>query len=458
MPPVDQPTPGHTLTFLVVLYALAGLVNLGIAVAIGRRRANRRKATISGPATPGSAAAGPALGRLVIPAVASAIFSILALAAGLGYPLGLPLWLRDGIDAACNPLTLYLAALVTLIVAWYARRWLVRPMVGLTFLNLAIIWLGASLLDPDFAAEVGRPDNVAVVGMLLLMAGCLWAAAHSAVENDRRLTVHQPPVEAEDNQRVLVWPDLVAIELVATLLIGAGLIAWSLLLAAPLEGPANPAVTPNPAKAPWYFLGLQELLVFADAWNAGVMVPLLAVVGLMLLPYLDVNPRGSGYYTMAERRFAVTVFLLGFFLLGVLPIVVGTFLRGPNWVFYGPYETRDPYRLAEALNVSLAEYFWTFGLGVELPRVDAVGGWHRVARLLYRELPGLILLVLYFIALPVVLRYTALKEWRRRMGGWRFAVMMFLLLWMASLPLKMVLRWTFQLSYIVHLPEWSLSF
>ena len=111
---------------------------------------------------------------------------------------------------------------------------------------------------------------------------------------------------------MLVWPDLVYIELICMVLVTAGLIVWSLLLRAPLEEPANPVITPNPAKAPWYFLGLQEMLVFFDASIAGVTYPALIILGLCAIPYLDMNPRGNGYYTIAERKFAYVVFQFGF--------------------------------------------------------------------------------------------------------------------------------------------------
>ena len=119
--------------------------------------------------------------------------------------------------------------------------------------------------------------------------------------------------------------------MIAIVSISVLLVVWSLWVRAPLEQPANPALTPNPAKAPWYFIGLQELLVYSDAWLVGVLVPCAAVLGLMAIPYLDFNPQGSGYYTIRERRFATAVFLFGFLMLWIVPILTGVFLRGPNW-------------------------------------------------------------------------------------------------------------------------------
>ena len=196
---------------------------------------------------------------------------------------------------------------------------------------------------------------------------------------------------------------------------------------APLEQPANPALTPNPSKAPWYFLGIQELLIYGDPWLVGVAVPCLMVLGLMAVPYLDFNPQGSGYYTIAQRRFAYCVFQFGFWQLWILLIVIGTFFRGPNWSFFGLYEVRDPQKLA--------------GLDGELPK-----------------LAGLVLLAGYFLGLPPLLGHTLLRGFRRRMGWARFTLMTVLLLFMAALPLKMLLQWTLHLHYIVALPEWSFNF
>ena len=100
------------------------------------------------------------------------------------------------------------------------------------------------------------------------------------------------PSEYNDpDDKVLVWPDLVYIEFIALILFTVFLTVWSIVLAAPLEEPANPAATPNPSKAPWYFLGLQEMLVYYDPWIAGIVLPIFCVVGLMAIPYMDINKR-----------------------------------------------------------------------------------------------------------------------------------------------------------------------
>jgi hypothetical protein len=81
--------------------------------------------------------------------------------------------------------------------------------------------------------------------------------------------------------KVLVWPHLLYIEFIVGVFVTALLLVWSIVIEAPLEEPASAARTPNPSKAPWYFLGLQEMLVYFDPWMAGVVAPSLIIVGLM---------------------------------------------------------------------------------------------------------------------------------------------------------------------------------
>ncbi len=246
---------------------------------------------------------------------------------------------------------------------------------------------------------------------------------------------------------MLVWPDLVYAELICMVAFSALLIVWSLMLRAPLEQPANPAVTPNPSKAPWYFVGLQELLTYSDAWNVGVVVPVLATLGLMAIPYLDRNTAGSGYYSIRGRRFACFVFLFGFLQLWILPILIGTFLRGPNWSYFGLYESRDSGKLLTVEHFSLAQAFWTNLLGRPLPQASPDAGlFAQSLDFLDRDFPGVGLMLFYFFALPPLFGRTVFKRFRRSLGGVRFYLMMFLLLYMLTLPLKMILFWLFGLD------------
>ncbi len=387
------------------------------------------------------------------------VFAGLAVLSFLGHPPVLPTWVRAAVDAAVGPVTLTLASAGLLVVLYAGRSWVARPAVGLVGLDISLAGLGCSLPDRHFAALVLQPDNIAIVAMVFLLGFFLWLGTAQAVENDRRLACGMPPREKDFAETTLVWPDLVYIELIAMVLGTAALVLWGLLLRAPLEPPANPAVTPNPAKAPWYFVGLQELLVYFDPWLAGVVVPTLIILGLAAIPYLDPNPKGSGYYTIAQRKFAWVVFLFGFLQLWILLILIGMFFRGPNWSFFGPYEPRDPHKLAPTQNVKLSEYFWLHLLGRDAPQTEPHGaGLAGTGKMLLREAVGLTALAMYFVGLPVLLARTVFRELRRRMGRWRFHVMAFLLLMMIALPLKMLLRWTANISYIVSFPEWQLHF
>ncbi|HVE14852.1 MAG TPA: cytochrome b N-terminal domain-containing protein, partial [Elusimicrobiota bacterium] len=134
-----------------------------------------------------------------------------------------------------------------------------------------------------------------------------------------------PRETAEDKYDV--WPHLVVREYLAAAATILFIFLWSVLQNAPLETIATPTVTPNPSKAPWYFLGLQEILVYFDPWFAGVILPGLIIVGLMVIPYIDINPKGNGYYCFKDRAFAISTFLFGFLVMWVVLIIMGTFIR-----------------------------------------------------------------------------------------------------------------------------------
>jgi hypothetical protein len=263
------------------------------------------------------------------------------------------------------------------------------------------------------------------------------------VLNDRRLEAGEPPKEAaEKNRKVLVWPDLVYTELICMVVCTVVLVAWSVLIPAPLEEPANAARTPNPSKAPWYFLGLQEILVYFDPWWAGVGLPATIMMGLMAIPYVDRNPKGNGYFTLAERKSALFIFCFGFFILWVLLAFIGTFLRGPGWNFFGLFEYWDANYSPALNNVNLSEIVWVDILGMREPKL-----W------LTRELWGFLAVGFYMGVLPVILAMTVFKKLFRELGPLRFGIVINLGLLMAALPIKMVLRWTMNLKYVVYLPE-----
>ena len=140
------------------------------------------------------------------------------------------------------------------------------------------------------------------------------------------------------------------------------LFVWSITLNAPLEEPANPNLTMNPSKAPWYFLGLQEMLVYFDPWIAGVVMPSIIMIGLMVFPYVDSNPLGNGYYTLKQRRFAIAMFGWGF-LMWIGLIVIGTFIRGPGWIWFWPGQTWDHSAVVFDKNIDLHDFIATSWIG-----------------------------------------------------------------------------------------------
>ncbi len=241
--------------------------------------------------------------------------------------------------------------------------------------------------------------------------------------------VPTPPVDETLPDRVETWPHLVRIELRATLVVIILLVVWSIVVDAPLEAPANPNRTPDPSKAPWYFVGLQEILVYFDPWIAGVMVPGFIIVGLMLIPYVDPNPKGNGYYTLSQRPVAISLFLFGFFGLWILPILVGIFCRGPGWAWYWPWESWDvphPHfmpskNLSDVLGVPDGWAAFAFGAVV-------VVGWYALGWVFYR------------------LKRTQIMA--AGLDPWRFAVVAFLLLSMFAIPVKIALRLALDVKYV----------
>jgi hypothetical protein len=317
---------------------------------------------------------------------------------------------------------------------------------------LGAVFVAVSMLDPDFAKIVQKPDNVPIVAMLFLVGFFLWLSMYQAYQNDARIAAGEPPMEGtpREAEKTWVWPDLVYTELLCMVIGMIVLVAWGMAFHAPIEEPANPARTPNPSKAPWYFLGLQEMLVYFDPWLAGVVFPSLIIVGLMAIPYIDTNPKGNGYFTFKERKVEISLFLFGFLILWVLLVLLGTFLRGPNWNFFGPYEYWDLHKLEALNNVNVSEYFWVKMLGTRLP-----------SSMLLRELPGILLVLFYVGVLPGLLAFRhkilglpiGLRKYYEKMGPFRYSVFVLLLLSMIALPIKMALRWLFNLKYIVAMPE-----
>jgi len=135
-------------------------------------------------------------------------------------------------------------------------------------------------------------------------------------------------------------------------------------------------------------------------------------------------------------------------------IFFGTFLRGPNWEFFGPYEFWDMHKASALNNVNVSDFFWIFLKKTALPNKDT-NPFPMLPHWLVREWVGFLLVAGYLMVLPAVLRVTVFKKMYENMGTIRYSVMVILLLFMALMPIKMVLRWLFNLKYFIYLPEFN---
>ncbi|MEZ4441815.1 MAG: hypothetical protein R3B72_22130 [Polyangiaceae bacterium] len=232
--------------------------------------------------------------------------------------------------------------------------------------------------------------------------------------------------------KVHTWPYLVRLEM----MVGTGVLAfmtiWSILVDAPLEEPANPTKTPNPSKAPWYFLGLQEILVYFDPWFAGVVLPGIIIVGLMIIPYIDINPKGNGYYCLKDRWFAISNFLFGFIGLWISTVIIGTFIRGPGWYLFLPGEYWDVHK-----TVAITNEDWPsiFGITDFYPAM-AFGA---VSTLAFLLVPPIIFWQLRHKTSPVL----------QKLGSVRYWITALLFMMQLGVVFKMVLRLGFNVKYIM---------
>lgn len=249
-------------------------------------------------------------------------------------------------------------------------------------------------------------------------------------------------------EKLHTWPFLVRSEFLMTLLVIVVLTIWSLTINAPLEEPSNPTRTPNPSKAPWYFLGLQEMLVFFDPWYAGVVLPSFIIVGLMLIPYLDINPKGNGYYTFRERMFEILTFFVGFHVLWVSFIIIGTFFRGPGWNWFWPGQVWDPHLVEALTNVDLP---YLFGFRDYL--ASAIFG---LSLIVGYFVVGYVAFYLWVRARPANDPWSAFpgggRELLQKWGPVRFGITGFLLIAMMGVFIKMMLRHALNIKYILVTP------
>ena len=230
------------------------------------------------------------------------------------------------------------------------------------------------------------------------------------------------------DEKVLCYPNMIFHELVVALATVVAIWMWSLFMDAPLEEAANGNLTPNPSRAPWYFLGLQELLVYFDPWIAGVLLPQFIVQGLILLPYVDTNPSQQGYYSYKGRELEFWVMSIGFIMWFVL-IIIGSTMRGPSWQLYMPWE-------------SWLEH-----------KPDAASTWS------FPMWAGILALLGYFgvgMGVPMAL----FPKWAEEKGFLRYQLIVSHLLVMLAVPIKIILRLVFDVKYVLHLvtPLGSINF
>ena len=140
-------------------------------------------------------------------------------------------------------------------------------------------------------------------------------------------------VDKRPDETVLTWPHLLRAEFLMACLITGMLLVMSFFVQAPLEEQANVNVTPHIAKAPWYFLGLQELLAYFNTTVAGIVIPPMYFIGLALIAYVDRSP----FRAVKDRKVA-WLFFLSIMVFGIAVTIIGAFFRGPGWNWVWPWD------------------------------------------------------------------------------------------------------------------------
>ncbi len=302
---------------------------------------------------------------------------------------------------------------------------------------------------------ISTPDNVPIVAMLFLIPFFTWYGFRQALANDRLIdrlskdpelakTHHRKvePYRKGWDQKLYVWPYLLRMEFLTAIIVTVILMIWSITLNAPLEELANPNLTMNPAKAPWYFLGLQEMLVYFDPWIAGVVMPTFILIGLIIIPYVDTNPLGNGYYTYRQRKFAILTFCFGFMVLWLSMVFIGTFIRGPGWMWFWPGETWDHHRLVFEVNRNLNEIF---GI-VNQPWVGLFGA----------AAVGLYFVVSGWLTHKLFVWNDFNRKIYQQMTLVQYLTLQTFLLVMWALPVKIILRLVFRIKYVMVTPWFNI--
>ena len=209
---------------------------------------------------------------------------------------------------------------------FYALHVIVLP-------TVALLMVAVHLWRVRKDGGLSRPDEPGDIVQQIELKQLPTNKTYGLMELARGTT---PQVGKNPEDEVFAWPHLVFRELLLFLLVTAVVLFLAIFWNAPLEELANPIHPPNPAKAPWYFLGLQELVSYSACWG-GVVVPGLLVTALMLLPYMDRQRKGVGRWFARERVVANTIFSVCLVIAVVLTII-GTSFRGPNWGWVVPWK------------------------------------------------------------------------------------------------------------------------
>ena len=203
----------------------------------------------------------------------------------------------------------------------------------------------AHLLERSKSAKAKKEGAAEAVAPVATGGGVATAVAEAAPppmatgpggHTQRLLTVVKAgsiqDVKSTPVDKVHTWPHLLAVEFVAALAITVFTLIFSIFVNAPLLELANINQTPNPSKAPWYFLGLQELLTMFHPMVAGVTIPGMGIFLLILAPYIDKNPSNKP----EDRKFAISLFTVQMMFWAVL-VIIGSFFRGPGFNFVTPW-------------------------------------------------------------------------------------------------------------------------
>jgi hypothetical protein len=186
------------------------------------------------------------------------------------------------------------------------------------------------------------------------------------------------------------------------------------------------------------------MLVYFDPWIAGVVLPSLIIVGLMAIPYIDINEKGNGYYTFKERKWAILTFCFGFLVLWVSLITLGTFWRGPGWYFFFPWEKWDTHRVIALTNVDLSEFF-----GIHTKRAD---NSLNPAAMIF----GSVVVLGYYALIPLYWAKKKNSDFMKKLGPLRYNITAFLFVTMMALPIKMILRISLNIKYILVTPWFNI--